>query len=124
MREAIAAALQTLRQINSDDVGIVYQRGESQILLQEAGKGAAVYELLNSEGASVRQQGWDWLIAVEDLVLAGEPTEPQREDRILETVGEKTFVYLIVDDGGRPMWKYSDRGRTQFRVCTTLFEVR
>jgi hypothetical protein len=58
----------------------------------------------------------DFLIHAADLVLAGNPTLPERGDIIRETQGGKVFVYEVMAPGGEPPWRWSDVYRKVLRI--------
>jgi hypothetical protein len=63
-------------------------------------------------GVAVQYSERVYLIEVADLVLGGQPTTPDRGDRITEA--GMTWE-LVPTDTGDPFWRYSDQGRTLYR---------
>lgn len=58
----------------------------------------------------------DYLIPVEDLILGGSRTTPQKGDRIREVVNGEEATFEVMAPGTEPCWRYSDAGRTRYRV--------
>lgn len=78
-----------------------------------------------SDGHISRKQIRDFLIDVVDLVIDGERVEPELDDRIEETDGDRVFVYRIVSPGGNEEpFRYSDRWRITWRIHAELIEER
>jgi hypothetical protein len=65
----------------------------------------------------------DFLIHAADLILAGEPTLPERGDLIRETQGGRTFVYEVMAPGKEPPWRWSDVFRKVLRIHTKQIAV-
>jgi hypothetical protein len=63
-------------------------------------------------GVAVQYSERVYLIEVADLVLGGQPTTPDRGDRITE--GGMIWE-LAQPEAGEPAWRYSDQGRTLYR---------
>jgi hypothetical protein len=92
-------------------------------------RGADTAELLATVGSTTREQAdeygvlqrvemRDYLVPAEDLVLAGQLTEPRSGDRIRETRDGRTFVYEVLAMAGEPPWRWSDPYRTTLRIHT------
>ena len=95
---------------------VAYRRGTEEVTLQ-ATIGRTLLKLDDGYGG-VRME-WtdrDFLIHAADLVLAGNPTLPERGDRIRETQGGKVFVYEVMAPGKEPAWRWSDVFRKVLRV--------
>jgi hypothetical protein len=95
---------------------VVYRRGVQQVAVQ-ATVGRTLLKLADEYGG-VRME-WtdrDFLIHATDLVLAGNPTLPERGDIIRETQGGKVFVYEVMAPGGEPPWRWSDVYRKVLRI--------
>ncbi len=60
----------------------------------------------------------DFLIRAADLVLGGNPVQPQRGDQIREVVGAQTLVYEVLAPGEEPPWRWADPHRQMFRIHT------
>ncbi len=97
---------------------VVYRRGADEVTVQ-AIVGRTLLKLSDGYGG-VRME-WtdrDFLIAAEDLILAGQKTLPQRGDQIRETTGGKTLVYEVLAPAGEPEWRWSDPHRRLLRIHT------
>jgi len=58
----------------------------------------------------------DYLVLAADLVLGGSAVEPQRGDRITETIAGTARTFEVLAPPGEPAWRYSDAGRTTYRI--------
>ncbi len=97
---------------------VVYER-DGETVEVAATVGQTVFQLDEGYGATIRHVRRDYLIRTADLVLAGEPTLPQRGDRIRETQDGKVFVHEVMGPGGNePDWRYSDPYRRTLRIHT------
>ena len=96
---------------------VTYERGASSIEVQ-ATVGQTVFRLNDDFGATIREVSRDYLIRTADLVLDGEPTQPQRGDRIREEVSGFVYVHEVMAPGGEPEWRYSDPQRNTLRIHT------
>ena len=97
---------------------VVYRRGADEVTVQ-ATIGRTLLKLDDGYGG-VRME-WtdrDYLIHAADLVLAGNPTLPERGDIIRETQGSQTYVYEVMAPGREPVWRWSDVYRKVFRIHT------
>lgn len=96
---------------------VIYQRGTSSVEVS-ATIGRTVFEVDDGFGVLERIESRDYLILAEQLVLDGQPTFPERGDRIRETDGAKTVVYEVMAPGKEPHWRYSAPYRKTLRVHT------
>ena len=96
---------------------VTYLRGVDSVLVQ-ATVGRTMFEQDDGSGVIIRTQIRDYLIDTADLVLAGQPTLPERGDRIEETEGGKKFTYEVMPLGTEPHWRYSDPYRKTLRIHT------
>ena len=96
---------------------VVYERGAASGEVP-ATIGRTVFELDDGFGVLERVESRDYLILAEDLVLEGQPTLPQRSDRIREPDGATVIVYEVMAPGKEPHWRYSDPYRKTLRVHT------
>jgi hypothetical protein len=63
----------------------------------------------------------DYLIDAADYAPTGAASEPQRGDRIIETVGGTEHIYEVMTPApGAPVFRYTDRYRVRLRVHTKL----
>ena len=96
---------------------VTYQRGAENVTLQ-ATIGRTLFELQDAKGFIQKTESRDYLISTSDLILDSQVVLPQRGDKIIETVGDKTFTYEVLAPGKEPVWRYSDPYRTQLRIHT------
>lgn len=75
---------------------VTYIRGADTIELA-AGIGSTTFEVFDDLGVTESWKSRDFLVAAEDLVIAGGPIEPQRGDRILDA--GKTYEVLAPGKG-------------------------
>lgn len=104
---------------------VTYQRGSDSVSLNATvGKSSG---FVNREyGARERWDTRDYLVAVADLVIAGERVEPQDGDRIIEImldeddvpVATVTYEVLPPEDDNEPSWRMSDRHALRYRIHT------
>ncbi|WP_460182247.1 hypothetical protein [Thermopirellula anaerolimosa] len=97
---------------------IVYRRGADEVTVQ-AIVGRTLLKLDDGYGG-VRME-WtdrDFLIAADDLILAGRRTLPKRGDQIRENQDGKTLVYEVLAPAGQPEWRWSDPHRKLLRIHT------
>lgn len=93
---------------------VVYSRGLASSELT-ARLGNTLFSGLNDQAIGIKRGQRDYLIEVADLVLDGEATTPHTGDRITEADAE-TVWEVCEPVTGEPAWRYSDQGRTLFRV--------
>jgi len=87
---------------------VVYQRGVREVTVP-AVIGRTLMKL--DDGFGGVKMEWtdrDFLIQASDLILDGEPIQPQPGDMIRETNGDVTYVYEVMAPGGEPHWRWSD----------------
>lgn len=58
----------------------------------------------------------DYLIALADWTAAGLTGTPATGDRVVETINGVGVTFEAAPTGVEPSWRYSDPGRTAFRV--------
>lgn len=86
---------------------VTYVRGDDQVTVQ-ATIGRTRFETDDGTIVRVDYTDRDFLILAADLVLAGQPTEPERGDLIREEDRE----FEVLD------WRYSDPYRLTLRITT------
>jgi hypothetical protein len=119
MRRAIAAAMNTLRQVAG--VTVTYQRGAARVTLR-ATPARTEYDEVSAEGLVIRQQLRDYLVRASDLVLGGAATLPAEGDEILESDAQtgKTYTYRVLPVPSGETWRYADPHRQELRIHTKL----
>lgn len=102
-------------QRKSSPVEIVYRRGALyRPITASIGKGA--FEQDDGDGGIVSAfTSRDYFIAVADFAPFD---EPQEGDEIDETINGKRCTFQVVSPGGEQVSRFSDPGRTQYRVHT------
>lgn len=99
---------------------VTYQRSGASISLR-ATVGASQFVQDDQVGPRIRTEMRDYLIRVTDLVVAATQYYPQVGDRIIEVIGAKTCTFeAMTPPTDEPAWRYSDEGRTTFRIHTKL----
>jgi len=97
---------------------VVYRRGTDEVTVQ-AIIGRTVLKLDDGYGGvRIVWTDRDFLIAAEDLVLAGRRILPQRGDEIRETSNGRTVVYEVLAPGREPEWRWSDPYQKILRIHT------
>ena len=95
-------------------VSIIYTRGAKSITMT-AIPGRTVFASNMVDGARIEFGDRDYLIAVADLTFG----EPALGDRITEAVTDGTRIFeVMTPNTGEPAWRFSDQGRTLWRVHT------
>lgn len=91
-----------------------YRRGETQKEVA-ATVGRTVFTADNGYGLFERAESRDYLVSVDDLADFGVPL---RGDQVLESVGGSVHVFEVMAPGHEPHFRYSDPGRTAYRIHT------
>lgn len=115
-QSAIAAAIRTNRSIAG--VPVTYSRTAGSVVLTVT-PGRSESEATDDQGSATRVRSRDYLIDAATLVIGGSAVEPRPGDRITEgstTAGGS--VYEVDNMPGEPCWRWSDTGRTTYRVHT------
>ena len=107
LRSQLAAGLTRLREREGETV--TYVRGATSLTVN-AVVGEQTHDSVDAAGMPIVVQSRDYFIRVADLTLG----KPQKGDRITEDGVD----FVVRDIGGSPAWKYSDMGRTAYRVHT------
>lgn len=97
---------------------ITYIRGVDEVTLL-ATVGRTLLRLDDGMGRTWTE--WtdrDFLIQAADLIPAGQPTLPERGDRIREVQGTTTYLYEVMAPGNEPAWRWSDPYRKVLRIHT------
>lgn len=102
----------TLKTHASDEVRIV--RGPHSTTAP-ATIGRTHAERTTADGIVLATRIRAYLIAAVDYRLAGQLTEPQRGDLIVEADGA---TFEILPPSGEPVYRWTDTGRTTYRIHT------
>lgn len=87
-------------------------------LAQRATIGETRAEEYLEGGAVVITRYRDYFIDVDDYVIGGEPTSPQIDDQIVETIDGEQLTFQVLPAGGGPVTRFSDRAQRIWRVHT------
>lgn len=102
-------------------VPVSYRRGEDSVELV-AVVGSTRFEAEQEDGRILESESRDYLVAPGDLVLDGQPVEPRRGDRIVETIGGQPCLFEVAAPAGEPIWQWIDPARIQMRIHTKQIE--
>jgi len=94
---------------------VTYSRGGEQVVLN-ATIGKSSYEVDDEYGLRVKAEMVDFLIRVEDLVMATQKTFPQAGDQIRVIRGEQTIVLEVMALAGQGCWRYADSFGQTIRI--------
>ena len=93
---------------------VIYARG-AQTKEVPALVGKTVFKVDKGYGLFERVEARDYLIEVADLTEFG---EPERGDRVKDTLNDKVELFEVMAPGGEPHFRYSDPYRKAFRIHT------
>lgn len=96
---------------------VCYVRGVQSVEIP-ATIGKTTFEVDDGYGVLVRYESRDFLMLADDLILAGQPTLPERGDHIRESQLGWVFIYEVTAPGKEPCWRYSDAYRKTLRIHT------
>lgn len=97
---------------------VTYRRGADDVTIR-ATVGRTLIKL--DDGYGGVRMVWtdrDYLIRAVDLLIGGNPAQPQRGDQIREVVGAGTLVYEVLAPGDEPPWRWADPHRQMLRIHT------
>jgi len=77
--------------------------------------GKTVFKVDKGYGLFERVEARDFLIEAADLEEFG---EPERGDRVMDTLNGKVELFEVMAPGGEPHFRYSDPYRKVFRIHT------
>lgn len=112
LHDDIAAGLSDLRGFAG--FVVTYSRGASSVSVAASPGSTPVEQVVDDLGTMVRTSAADWLIAVAELILDGNPITPQMGD-VITSDGVAWEVRPI---GSEPCFSYSDALATEFRIHT------
>ena len=93
---------------------VIYARGEQSEEVP-ALVGKTVFKVDKGYGLFERVEARDFLIEVSDLEEFG---EPERGDRIKDTLNGRVELFEVMAPGGEGHFRYSDPYRKSFRIHT------
>jgi len=116
MPDLLEQSAQWLRAMNRQFRGktVVYRRGAAQKEII-ATVGRTVFTVDTGYGLFERVESRDYLVDVEELADLGIPL---RGDKVREAVGNSVHVFEVLAPGQEPHFRYSDPGRTVYRIHT------
>ena len=99
-------------------VGVTYSRGGASCEIYDAVPSEAQSPSAHAPGVPGRLDSTerDYLFPALSLDFGVGPVEPRAGDRVTETVGGLPVIYELAPKGDEPAWRYSDHGRTTYRV--------
>lgn len=107
-------------------IPVTYRRGANAIPLT-ATPAAVKYDVVDGEGNLLENvRGWDWKIAAADLLLAGQPIEPQRGDYIERSVNGVTISHEVnypTGSGKDQPWTFEDTSATYYVIHTKIVKT-
>jgi len=110
---ALAAGLGSIRTLAGEP--ITYHAGDVVVEIALATRGQTTYESESESGVVITTRGVDFLVAVADLVDDQDaPIEPAA-GHWLEAAGT---VYEVLPVSDHKCYRFSDPGRTQYRIHT------
>jgi len=115
---ARAQSLLNSRVEEAAGASVTYSRGRTgQSVALTAAVGRTVFASNGADGPRVDFGERDYLILAADLVLGGAAAEPEEGDRVSETIGGVEHTFKIMPTAtGEPAWRWSDPGRTKYRL--------
>lgn len=121
MSDAVSEAFTSLTELAGED--LVYSRDDDSGNMTGV-PGDTRMDVANEEGTLVEIKQRDFMIRKDELVLdtAGK-VEPQRGDRIAQTIGGVTFTYEVIALAGNRPWAWWDKGQTVYRIHTQQIQV-
>ena len=102
---------------------VTYRRGADEAIVR-ATIGRTLLKL--DDGYGGVRMVWtdrDYLIRAADLLVSGNPIQPQRGDQIREVVGTRTLVYEVLAPGEEPPWRWADPHRQMVRIHTKQIAI-
>lgn len=116
----VEAALKQIRK--SIGKKVKYKRGTDTVTV-DAARGNTFFRYKAEDNIRIQYEEKEFLIGVDDLVLAGTRVVPQRGDKIIEVYGTKTYTYQVIPtESSDDVWAYSDAGKSTYRVFAKLAE--
>lgn len=101
---------------------VTYSRGANSVSVQ-ATIGRTRFDVQRESGVHVKEETRDYIISVQDLVLAGQSVEPQAGDRIVEDAASSLVYEVMPAEGTEQAWRFSDEFRIAYRIHAKLVAV-
>lgn len=92
---------------------VIFVRGSSAIEVS-ATVGMSSFQAADQNGVLEQFESRDFIIEAADLPFG----EPQRGDKVVETIDGITITYDVATPRGMPLWRYGDAFRRTIRVHT------
>lgn len=103
------------------DRTVEYVRGTTRITIA-ATFGESEFETTDNSGQYTQIRTRDFLANTDQLVIDGDPFEPESGDRIVETLDfgthSRQWLYDVWNASGRLPFEYTDQHRTRTRIFT------
>ena len=96
---------------------ITYSRGDDSTSMIAMSNDIAAETRLEY-GVALTISAREYLIAVEDLVIDGTLTEPQRNDQIVEEINGVDKIFEVANVGQLPAWEYDQTDRSYYLIRT------
>jgi len=100
---------------------VTYVRGGESVELL-ATLGSTLYEVTDEAGATVQAKATDFIVSADELVLGGEPVEPQVGDSIHVAAGGKVLVFEVLELAGAGHYRPCDPYGAALRIHTKQVE--
>jgi hypothetical protein len=110
-------------QFHADDLNesagdcVVYVRGNNRIEV-DAAIGESRFEAEGANGATIEIQTRDFIIQQHELDFGDGPTEPERRDKIEQTVNGQTKHFEVLPEHGLPHFRVADGFGISYRIFT------
>ncbi|MGC4004693.1 MAG: hypothetical protein QM811_16865 [Pirellulales bacterium] len=82
-------------------------------------RGQTRYMATENNGAMTEIDTRDYFVPAAELLIDGQPIEPQPGDAIEETLRGRIQRFELIPNGGRS-WRFSDPDETDYRISTRL----
>jgi hypothetical protein len=111
------------RQVGRVGTTVTIQRGSLSTTLVPTVLGSQLLKIAGDEGTTqtVRTDK-DFFILATDYLIDAEAVEPERHDRIVETIDGVTAVYEVLPYGDEKEFRWADEFRKVYRIHTKRVE--
>jgi len=103
---------------SANGVPLIYERwADGDVLtLDITGTRSKTYDgTLDTDGAAVEYEVWDFLVQASEMLLCNEPLEPKSGDRIKDEDGR---LYEVLRDVEGAPYRWCDSGHIRMRIHT------